>query len=98
METSCLIGTAIVDPISCFIRRRTAVAPPATSRLPSTSKNFTAAVLLNTLRKSGADGRARGVLGALEEISRGRYLPPYATALVHAGLGEPDAAFAWLDR
>jgi hypothetical protein len=25
-------------------------------------------------------------------------MPPYAIALVYAGLGETDAAFAWLDR
>jgi TolB-like protein/Tfp pilus assembly protein PilF len=48
--------------------------------------------------RQGRTDEARGVLGALEEISRVRYLPPYATALVHAGLGEHDAAFAWLDR
>jgi hypothetical protein len=27
-----------------------------------------------------------------------RYVPPYASALVHAGLGERDAALAALDR
>ena len=27
-----------------------------------------------------------------------RDVPPYATALVHAGLGERDEVFAWLDR
>jgi hypothetical protein len=26
------------------------------------------------------------------------YVPPYALALVHAGLGDADAAFEWLDR
>ena len=25
-------------------------------------------------------------------------MPPYTFALIHAGLGEPDAVFAWLDR
>ena len=31
-------------------------------------------------------------------MSRDRYVPPYAIALVHAGLGDRDAAFDWLRR
>ena len=30
--------------------------------------------------------------------SRQRYVPPYALALVHSGLGDTDAAFEWLER
>ena len=41
---------------------------------------------------------ARDVLNALEALSRERYVPPYAIALVHAGLDERDAVFTWLDR
>jgi TolB-like protein/Flp pilus assembly protein TadD len=41
---------------------------------------------------------ARDVLGMFEGVSRSRYLPPYATALVHAGLGEEKTVFEWLDR
>ena len=50
------------------------------------------------LGRSGRTAEARDVLGALETASRQRYIPPYALALVHAGLGEADAAFEWLDR
>jgi len=50
------------------------------------------------LAKLGRGGEAREVLNTLEEVSRERYVPPYATALIHAGLGERDAAFQWLDR
>jgi len=31
-------------------------------------------------------------------VSRERYVPPYATALVHAGLGQHDLALDWLKR
>jgi Flp pilus assembly protein TadD len=41
---------------------------------------------------------AREVLGMLEDLSRNRYVPPYAMALVHAGLGQRDSVFEWLDR
>jgi len=42
--------------------------------------------------------QAREVLNTLEGMSRVRYVPPYAIALVHAGLGERDAVFEWLDK
>ena len=50
------------------------------------------------LGRSGRTAEARDLLGALEAASRQRYVPPYALALVHAGLGDADAAFEWLGR
>ena len=50
------------------------------------------------LGRSGRTAEARDLLGVLEMASRQRYVPPYALALVHAGLGDADAAFEWLDR
>ena len=50
------------------------------------------------LGRSGHTAEARDLLGALEMASRQRYVPPYALALVHAGLGDADAVFEWLDR
>ncbi|HJR60335.1 MAG TPA: winged helix-turn-helix domain-containing protein [Vicinamibacterales bacterium] len=50
------------------------------------------------LGRAGRTAEARDLLGALEMASRQRYVPPYALALVHAGLGDADAAFEWLNR
>jgi tetratricopeptide (TPR) repeat protein len=50
------------------------------------------------LGRSGRTAEARDLLGALEMASRQRYVPPYALALVHAGLGEADKVFEWLER
>lgn len=41
---------------------------------------------------------ARELLGTLETVSQQKYVPPYASALVHAGLGQEDLAFQFLER
>jgi TolB-like protein/Flp pilus assembly protein TadD len=41
---------------------------------------------------------AQEVLNTLEAVSRERYVPPYATALVYLGLGQHDFALQWLER
>jgi hypothetical protein len=40
---------------------------------------------------------AQEVLRTLETLAQ-RYVPPFAPALVYAGLGQRDAVFAWLDK
>ena len=50
------------------------------------------------LAKMGRVDAAREVLSAQEAVSRERYLPPYAMALVYAGLGERDAMFDFLEQ
>ena len=41
---------------------------------------------------------AHQVLGLLKTKSRERYVPPYYTALLYAGLGQKDEAFEWLEK
>ena len=48
--------------------------------------------------RTGRIAEARDVLRLLEARSRERYVPPYAFALVHAGLGDGASAFAWLEK
>src|SRR6202140_3792297 len=47
---------------------------------------------------SGHVDKARKVLQELEARTGQPYVPAYAIALVHAGLGENDRAFSWLQR
>jgi len=42
--------------------------------------------------------QALALLGELGEVARGRYVSPYAFALVYTGMGKKDQAFAWLDK
>ncbi len=41
---------------------------------------------------------AQKVLNELKELSKRKYVSPYDMALIHAGLGENDRAFDWLQR
>jgi hypothetical protein len=50
------------------------------------------------LAKMGHAGDARDVLRTLDARSRERYVPPYAMALVYAGLGEKEAVFEFLEK
>ena len=50
------------------------------------------------LAKSGRAAEAREVVKTLHDLARDQYVPPAAIALVHAGLGDRDAVFEWLDR
>ncbi len=56
------------------------------------------AELGHALAVAGRRAEARAVLEDLRQPSSGRYVSPYAVALVHAGLGDRDQALAWLDK
>jgi len=50
------------------------------------------------LAKLGRADEARDLRATLESLSRSRYVPPVALALVSVGLGDRPAAYAWLER
>lgn len=50
------------------------------------------------LARAGRADQARDLLATLESVARARYVPPAAFALVHAGLGDREAVFEWLDK
>jgi tetratricopeptide (TPR) repeat protein len=47
---------------------------------------------------SGNRTEAQKVLDHLKELSAHSYVAPYNVAVIYAGMGERDQAFAWLDR
>ena len=66
------------------------------ARLSGNSKPLS--LRAHMLAKCGRADEAREMLSMLERISRERYIPPYALALVHAGFGERDEVFEHLAR
>ena len=54
--------------------------------------------LAHAFAVSGRTADARRILGALLERSTHTYISPFDIAVVYAGLGDRDQAFAWLDK
>ena len=56
------------------------------------------ALLGHAYAVAGREGDARAVLQQLDAASKTRYVPPYPIAVIYAGLGRDDEAFAWLQK
>jgi len=50
---------------------------------------------LGVMRRAG---EARAVVDEMDHLSKRRFVTAYGVALVYAGLGEKDRAFAWLEK
>jgi len=50
------------------------------------------------LAKSGQTEQALAAVDKMQKLSEERYFPPYAIALVHAGMGDADLAFKLLEQ
>jgi TolB-like protein/DNA-binding winged helix-turn-helix (wHTH) protein/cytochrome c-type biogenesis protein CcmH/NrfG len=50
------------------------------------------------LAQAGREDEARTILQDLKSRIPHQYVPPYAIALIHTGLGESDLAVEWLER
>ena len=51
-----------------------------------------------TLGIAGRTAQAHAVLAEMKDLSKRRFVTAYGVGLVHAGLGETDEAFAWLEK
>jgi DNA-binding winged helix-turn-helix (wHTH) protein/Tfp pilus assembly protein PilF len=50
------------------------------------------------LARTARTQEAHAVLDMLEAVARERYVPPYATAQIHLGLGQHNQSLDWLER
>jgi DNA-binding winged helix-turn-helix (wHTH) protein/TolB-like protein/Tfp pilus assembly protein PilF len=56
------------------------------------------ALLGHAYAASGQKAAAQNVLNELRDLQGRRYVSPYTIAAIHAGLGEKDQAFKWLEK
>ncbi|HYL38309.1 MAG TPA: tetratricopeptide repeat protein [Bryobacteraceae bacterium] len=77
---------------------RQAIASLHKALRQSKEDGFTLASLGYAYAAAGRRDDARRVLDEIRGLSGRRYISPYFAAAIHAGLGEPDLAFAHLDE
>jgi serine/threonine-protein kinase len=61
-------------------------------------KSITMARLAHVYALTGKKDEARAMLNELKLLAQQEYVPADAIALIYAGLGENDEAFAWLEK
>jgi len=75
-----------------------AIAAFARTRSIAGDNPATIAGLGHALGAAGQKAESRSLLKELHKMSKSRYVSPCCLALVHAGLGEKDQAFEWLEE
>ena len=65
---------------------------------PTGGSSTTKANLAHAYAASGNREAAQKILAELLEESKSKYVSPFEVALIHAGLGEKDQAFPWLEK
>ena len=76
--------------------RAVAEFPKAKNLSPGTA--FALSDLAHVYAVSGKRVEAMKILNELEGLSKRRYVPANYRAIIYAGLGEKDEAFAWLQK
>lgn len=64
----------------------------------SPNLTFAKAGLGHLYAVSGEKVKAENIIAELDQISKTRYVPSYDVAVIHAGLGEKELAFEWLEK
>jgi len=97
-----------LDPSSFPARRYLGLAYEAKGMYPEAIAEFQTGVKLSgsplmlallghAYAVSGKTAEAKQVLNDLQQVQEQRYVSPYTVAAIHAGLGDQDQAFKWLE-
>lgn len=79
-------------------RDEDALAEARAARQLSGGSTIAAAREVTSLARLGRIAEAQAVLGEVLQRSAERYVPPYDLASAYEGMGDADAALAWLER
>lgn len=75
-----------------------ALAELTKARISSGGNTQTISLIGYACALSGDHAQALTVLDELNSLTLQRYVPPYNIAMIHNGLGDDEAALAWLER
>jgi serine/threonine-protein kinase len=70
----------------------------ATASKPEPDDSYLLASLGEAYARSGKTSEAQKVIDKLNELTKQRYVPPYAVAWIYVGLGQKQPALDWLEK